>query len=303
MHTCCGPCTLMPLELLIQENFLPSTYFFNPNIHLQKEYLLRLYAMQEVTKYYNIPLIIQGNTSFFQELKNAFHNFPKKISLVNRIAFSYCIPLLFEKNFEKKNDLKWNIALEKILIKWKNYTQGFSEFSYENFKNTQNIKFAQSSKNIFLQDETTINAPLFIARLALKHENPYCLKQTLKKSLFLETKRCKTCYQDRLFQTALYASQNGFDTFTTTLLYSRYQNHDEICQAAYEAEENINRASTTNHLLKPIKFYYKDFRSFWQEGIDKSKELNLYRQKWCGCNLSRLESLERMTKRAYEKIQ
>ena len=35
---------------------------------------------------------------------------------------------------------------------------------------------------------------------------------------------------------------------------------------------------------------------------DKSKELNIYRQKWCGCILSRLESLRQMADREHEKL-
>ena len=156
---------------------------------------------------------------------------------------------------------------------------------------------------------------------------------------YKEGERCKICYQERLYQSALYAAQNGFSTFTTTLLYSCYQNHEDICAAAQYAVEKVNKEiqevqenamhgkflselsneqkSTQAHTqetpvkntisntltgAKPISFYYDDFRKGWQEGIDLSKNLGLYRQKWCGCALSRIESLERMVKREYEKM-
>ena len=38
-----------------------------------------------------------------------------------------------------------------------------------------------------------------------------------------------------------------------------------------------------------ITFYYEDFRPGWQEGIDISKELELYRQPYCGCIFSEEE--------------
>ena len=36
-------------------------------------------------------------------------------------------------------------------------------------------------------------------------------------------------------------------------------------------------------LAHGIDFLYEDFRTGWKEGIDKSKSLGLYRQKYCGC--------------------
>ena len=38
-----------------------------------------------------------------------------------------------------------------------------------------------------------------------------------------------------------------------------------------------------------ITFYYEDFRIGWQEGIDMSKDMELYRQSYCGCIFSEEE--------------
>jgi epoxyqueuosine reductase len=38
-----------------------------------------------------------------------------------------------------------------------------------------------------------------------------------------------------------------------------------------------------------VKFYHDDFRRGWQEGITLSKEMGLYRQKYCGCIYSEKE--------------
>jgi predicted adenine nucleotide alpha hydrolase (AANH) superfamily ATPase len=32
-----------------------------------------------------------------------------------------------------------------------------------------------------------------------------------------------------------------------------------------------------------VNFLYKDFREGYKEGVEKSKELGLYRQPYCGC--------------------
>src|SRR5512137_144439 len=42
--------------------------------------------------------------------------------------------------------------------------------------------------------------------------------------------RCAYCYQSRLRRAAEYAAAHGFDAFTCSLLYSRYQNHTLIRQ-------------------------------------------------------------------------
>lgn len=40
--------------------------------------------------------------------------------------------------------------------------------------------------------------------------------------------RCAYCYQVRMEETARYAAEHGFDSFTTSLLISPYQNHEAI---------------------------------------------------------------------------
>ena len=74
------------------------------------------------------------------------------------------------------------------------------------------------------------------------------------------------------------ARQEGYDAFSTTLLYSIYQKHDLIIRIGEEMAERIG-----------IPFYYRDFRELWQEGITLSKEENMYRQPYCGCLYSEKE--------------
>ena len=88
--------------------------------------------------------------------------------------------------------------------------------------------------------------------------------------------RCMNyCYPVRLEQTAKYAKENGYDTFTTTLLVSPYQNHEGICEVA----ERIAK-------IYDLKFLYRDFRVGFREGQAKARELGLYMQKYCGCIFS-----------------
>ena len=86
----------------------------------------------------------------------------------------------------------------------------------------------------------------------------------------------------RLSVAAKKAQEIGADAFTTTLLYSKYQKHNLIRQIG----ERIAEAYT-------IPFYYKDFRLGWQQGIEMSKEMELYRQPYCGCIYSEQERYDR----------
>ncbi|MBF0480070.1 MAG: epoxyqueuosine reductase QueH [Desulfovibrionaceae bacterium] len=99
----------------------------------------------------------------------------------------------------------------------------------------------------------------------------------LRQTAFRENARCQACYALRLNRTASFASEHGFDLFSTTLLYSKRQNHDAIRLSG----ENAARGST--------RFFYRDFREGWQEGIALSKDWGIYRQPYCGCLYSECE--------------
>ena len=87
------------------------------------------------------------------------------------------------------------------------------------------------------------------------------------------------CYPLRLEKTFQYAKENGFDTVTTTLLYSIYQKHDFI---KAECERLSNKYG--------IDFLYRDFRVGYYKGHQKAYEEGLYLQKYCGCIFSEEEA-------------
>lgn len=87
------------------------------------------------------------------------------------------------------------------------------------------------------------------------------------------------CYLVRLRKTFGYAKANGYDTVTTTLLYSIYQKHDFIKKLMEDLSQKFE-----------IDFLYIDFRKgFWQ-GHEKAIEQGLYMQKYCGCIFSEEQS-------------
>jgi predicted adenine nucleotide alpha hydrolase (AANH) superfamily ATPase len=106
----------------------------------------------------------------------------------------------------------------------------------------------------------------------------YPIEDFLQKTAALGKDRCSYCYEVRLRRTAAEARKGFCDAFTTTLLYSRHQKHDLI----RETGEAIAREMK-------VPFYYKDFRVGWEEGVRQSKEMGMYRQKYCGCVFSEKE--------------
>ena len=108
-------------------------------------------------------------------------------------------------------------------------------------------------------------------------EDEYGLDEFCKNVVNNLDSRCADyCYPIRLKKTFEYAKLNGYDTVTTTLLYSIYQKHDYIkflCEK-YSKEYEID-------------FLYRDFRiGFWEGHNKAKKELDLYMQKYCGCIFS-----------------
>ena len=90
--------------------------------------------------------------------------------------------------------------------------------------------------------------------------------------------RCRVCYEMRLFETARYAAENGFDSFTTTLFVSPYQNHELLRETAERAAD-----------IYKIKLLYRDFRPRFREGQARAREMGFYMQKYCGCVFSEEE--------------
>ena len=106
----------------------------------------------------------------------------------------------------------------------------------------------------------------------------YDLEGFLRSAVFRESNRCELCYHDRLRSTALIAKRGKFDTFSTTLLYSKFQKHEAIRSIGEAVGKEVG-----------IPFHYQDFREGWKEGIQASKALGMYRQQYCGCIYSEKE--------------
>ena len=94
------------------------------------------------------------------------------------------------------------------------------------------------------------------------------------------SERCYKCYILRMNKAAIYAKENGYDYFTTTLSISPYKDALWINEIGKNLEEKIG-----------VKYLYSDFKknNGYKRSIELSKEYKLYRQEYCGCVYSKQE--------------
>ena len=90
--------------------------------------------------------------------------------------------------------------------------------------------------------------------------------------------RCAICYRMRIDATAALARQEGFDAFTTSMLFSRQQNHELVSSIGREAAGR-----------EGVAFHYADLRHMVDASMEIARKRSLYRQQYCGCIFSEYE--------------
>lgn len=102
--------------------------------------------------------------------------------------------------------------------------------------------------------------------------------------------RCRACYDLRLGEVARWAAEHGYDAIATTLTVSPYQDAGEI-------EKSGERAAAA----AGIEYIGEDFRDRYPEATRRSRELEMYRQNYCGCVMSDVEAREQRAARKAER--
>ena len=101
--------------------------------------------------------------------------------------------------------------------------------------------------------------------------------------------RCRACYRLRLREAARVAAARGIGAFTTTLLASPHQKHDEVAAEGRSAAEEAG-----------LEFFYCDWRGRMPMGVESAHRKSLYRQHYCGCIWSEYERFHHTGQRAGE---
>ena len=114
--------------------------------------------------------------------------------------------------------------------------------------------------------------------MSLIERNDYGLRPFVRAVAEDISGRCVTCYTMRFEAAAAEAAEKGFDSFTSSLFISPYQNHELMRECAERAA-----------MAHGVSFLYRDFRPYFREGQAKARELGFYMQKYCGCVFSEEE--------------
>ena len=114
--------------------------------------------------------------------------------------------------------------------------------------------------------------------LPLLEKNEYALRPFVRAVAEDLEHRCVKCYEMRLFEAAIAAKEGGFDSFTSSLFISPYQNFELMRETAERAAKEYN-----------VEFLFRDFRPYFRAGQEKARELGFYMQKYCGCVFSEEE--------------
>ncbi len=117
-----------------------------------------------------------------------------------------------------------------------------------------------------------------ILEIKLIDDTDYDVQSFLRTVVFREQERCKLCYHMRMLATVKVAKRGKFDAFTTTLLISPFQKHQQII--------DIGNSLALEY---GVPFHYQDFRCGFKQSVELSKEYELYRQQYCGCIFSEEE--------------
>ncbi len=100
--------------------------------------------------------------------------------------------------------------------------------------------------------------------------------------------RCKSCFELRLMNSAEYAKLNGYKLFTTSLSISPHKDAQLLNKLGEEIADKLG-----------VTYLFSDFKKKggYQRSIEISKQLDLYRQEYCGCIFSKREFEKRVANR------
>lgn len=102
--------------------------------------------------------------------------------------------------------------------------------------------------------------------------------------------RCFICYEKRMEECYKFASENGYDYFSTVMSISRQKNSDKLNEIGAKLEAKY----------PCTKYFYSDYKK--KNGAEIGRQLklkyNLYQQQYCGCKYT----YEKMLRKKNESI-
>ena len=147
LHSCCAPCASASIEKLLGD-YEVILYFYNPNIHPEKEYTQRKSELKKIAEFYNIDMIngVYDPDLWFSNVKGLekepergkrcdvcfnirLENTGRKAKELGIKKFTSTLSISPHKDFEKIRDIGQGIAQRLDLV-----------FVPENFKKKDGYK-------------------------------------------------------------------------------------------------------------------------------------------------------------------
>lgn len=120
LHSCCAPCSGEVMESLIEFNINFSIFFYNPNIHPVKEYLIRKEENIRFAEKHNIPFIdADYDTDNWFARAKGMENEPER-----GIRCTMCFDMRFERTALYAYENGFSLISSSLGIsRWKNMAQ------------------------------------------------------------------------------------------------------------------------------------------------------------------------------------
>lgn len=101
VHCCCAVCFGYPSQYLKMLGYIPTAYFFNPNIYPESEQIRRYEELKKYCEKYNFELIYEAaEANMFYETVKGLENEPEKGSRCNK-----CFKLRLNRAAQKAKEL------------------------------------------------------------------------------------------------------------------------------------------------------------------------------------------------------
>lgn len=158
-------------------------------------------------------------------------------------------------------------------------------FYNPNITDQREYEKRKASQKDFIHQYNTDKAPEEKIKFL---EGPYEIALFYKAAQGMEEepeggRRCHACFKLRLEKTAETANMSSFEYFGTTLTVSPYKDFQAIFKIGMELSIRYG-----------LHFLGEDFKkkAGYQRSIALSKDYNLYRQHYCGCEFSNAQAKE-----------
>lgn len=100
LHTCCGPCSIYPLQDLREKEFDVFGLFYNPNIHPYGEFKKRREQVEEFAQQQNWKVIFENQYNLEEYLQEVVHRESRRCQLCYNLRLKKTAQMARKGNFD-----------------------------------------------------------------------------------------------------------------------------------------------------------------------------------------------------------